>query len=41
MKTLLEKIDFEKISLDDFEFGEKPLGSGTFGKVYKTKFKLN
>jgi serine/threonine protein kinase len=28
------------VSLEDFEFYEK-LGSGSYGQVYRTKFKLN
>jgi len=32
-------MDFKKISLDDFEFDQKPLGAGTFGQVYKAVFK--
>ena len=28
------------MSLEDFEFYEK-LGSGSYGQVYRTKFKLN
>jgi serine/threonine protein kinase len=36
-----EKIDFGKVSLNDFEFDNKPLGSGSFGQVLKTKFKLD
>ncbi len=37
---VITKVDFEKLSLEDFEFGQK-LGSGSFGQVFKTKFKLN
>jgi serine/threonine protein kinase len=37
---LLDQVDMEKITLEDFEFGQK-LGSGSFGQVFKTKFKLD
>jgi serine/threonine protein kinase len=39
-KPLLSQIDFSEVSLEDFEFYEK-LGSGSYGQVYRTKFKLN
>lgn len=29
------------MSLDDFEFDNRPLGSGSFGQVLKTIFKLD
>lgn len=38
--VLLEQVDLDNVSLEDFEFGPK-LGSGSFGQVFKTKFKLN
>jgi|LauGreDrversion4_2_1035121.scaffolds.fasta_scaffold155313_1 serine/threonine protein kinase len=37
---MLSQIDFSEVSLEDFEFYEK-LGSGSYGQVYRTKFKLN
>jgi len=36
-----DQIDFDKVTLDDFEFNAKPIGSGSFGQVYKTKFRLD
>ena len=39
-RPLLSQIDFSEVSLEDFEFYEK-LGSGSYGQVYRTKFKLN
>jgi len=36
----LSQIDFSEVSLEDFEFYEK-VGSGSYGQVYRTKFKLN
>ena len=40
MHQPLEMIDFEKVSLEDFDIQEK-LGSGSFGHVFKAIFKLN
>ena len=36
--TSLQEVDQQEIFLDDFEFYEK-LGSGSYGQVYKTKYK--
>lgn len=37
----LEKIDFKRISLKDFEFDSRALGVGSFGQVFKSKFRPN
>lgn len=33
-------VNFDRVSLDDFEMGKK-LGKGSFGEVFKIKFKHN
>ncbi len=39
-KPGLSEIDFTDVSRADFEFYEK-VGSGSYGQVYRTRFKLN